>query len=122
MKLSKEGFFTFLVDQRVRKPEIVKAIEEQFDVKVMSIKTANFKEQVKRQRRGRGYFTLSGYKKAVVTLKKGQKIDLFSPAAEEEEVTVTTAEGEPVTQIKEKKSLLKGTKIKVEKVKTKKSK
>lgn len=112
MKLAKSGWYTFVVSRDVRKPVIAKAVEEQFGVNVLAVKTANFKDEVKRQRGKRGYFTVSGYKKAMVALKKGQKIDLF---VAEEPVAVETAEGLP--EVKEKKSLLRKTKIKIEKEK-----
>lgn len=108
MKLAKDGFYTFLVEKMARKLAIKKAIEHQFHVKVINISTANFKDQTKQQRRVRSTFVVPGYKKAVVKLKKGQKIGLF----EAEAAQVETAEAE--TQVKEKKSLLKGTKVKIE--------
>lgn len=58
---------------------------------------------------------LKASKKALVKIKPGQKIALFEAAPEEKEVKVTTVEGEQVATIKEKKSLLKGTKVKIEK-------
>lgn len=108
MKMAKEGWFTFLVDRSTRKPVIRKAVEELFGVEVVAIKTANFKDIVKMQRSRRGSFTQSGFKKAVVALKPGQKIGLF--AAEEAKPDV-----EPKEVVKEKKSLLKQTKVKIEK-------
>lgn len=107
MKLAREGWYTFLVDRKARKPEIARVIEKQFAVNVVGIKTANLKAEQKRQRSFRGYFTTPAFKKAVVQLKEGQKLGLF----ETEKAEVETAE-EPV---KEKKSLLKGTKVKIEK-------
>lgn len=113
-KLSKEGIFTFLVAQSARKDEIKKAVESEFDVKVVSVKTVNYKEKSKSQRSRKGYFTVPGFKKAMILLKKGQKIGLF--AQESVKTEVTTAQSETV---KEKKSLLKGTKVKIEKGKKK---
>lgn len=108
MKMAASGWYTFLVDKDARKPVIAKAIEEQFSVNVVGIKTMNYKEQKKMQRGKRTYFTVSGYKKAVVSLKTGQTIGLFiKEEAKKEE--------KPVEKIKEKKSLLKGTKVKIEK-------
>lgn len=106
-KLAKDGLFTFLVDKQMRKPVIARQIEDQFKVDVVSIKTINLKSKTKMQRGRRGYFIVPGTKKALVQLKKGQKISLF-----ETEVKVETAENDVV---KEKKSLLKGTKVKIEK-------
>lgn len=108
-KLSKDGMFTFLVARSARKDEIKKAIEEKFDVKVVAVKTANFIEKSRQQRSRKGYFTVPAFKKAIVLLKKGQKIGLFT---QEVKAEVTTAETETV---KEKKSLIRGTKVKIEK-------
>ena len=109
-KLSKVGVFTFLVEKSARKDEIRKAVEEKFEVKVIAVRTANFIAKTKSQRSRKGYFTVPEYKKAMVLLKKGQKIGLF--AQESVEAEVTTAES---SKVKEKKSLLKGTKVKIEK-------
>lgn len=116
-KLSQEGVFTFLVANLARKDEIKKAVEKEFEVKVVAVRTANFKEKTKSQRSRKGSFTVPGFKKAMVVLKKGQTIGLFSQ--ESEGAKVTTAETETV---KEKKSLLRGTKVKIEKKETKESK
>lgn len=110
MKMAKEGWYTFLVEKSARKPVIAKAVEDQFGVDVVAIKTANFKEENKTQRSRKGRFTLPGFKKAVVALKKGQKIGLFTA---EEPVKVETAEG--LGEVKEKKSLLRKNKVKIEK-------
>lgn len=116
-KLSKESVFTFLVANLARKDEIKKAVEREFAVKVVAVRTANFKKKTKLQRSRKGSFTIPGFKKAMVVLKKGQTIGLFSQ--ESGEAKVTTAETETV---KEKKSLLRGTKVKIEKKETKENK
>jgi large subunit ribosomal protein L23 len=77
MKLASRGIYTFLVARNSRKPEIIKTVEEKFGVKVVAIKTANYKDEIKSQRGRRGSFCISGFKKAVVELEKGQKIALF---------------------------------------------
>lgn len=107
---AKDGYFTFLVDRAARKQEIAKAIEKKFEVKVIDINTLNYKDQTKQQRKVRLSYNIPGYKKVVVKLKDGQKIALFEA---EKTAEVETAENEP--KVKEKKSLLKGTKVKIEK-------
>lgn len=99
MKLAGGGLYTFLVQAGIRKPEIAKEVVQKFGVEVLSVKTLNLKAEKKM------------LKKALVQVKKGQKIDLFD-AEVPKEAEVTTAETE---QIKEKKSFLKGTKVKIEK-------
>ena len=98
----KQGWLSIVSEEYPKK-----AVENQFSVKVVSVKTVNLSGQTKMQRTRRGWFETHDIKKAYVTLKKGQKINLFMP----EEVKVEKAEDE----IKEKKSLLKGTKVKIEK-------
>lgn len=111
MKLVKDGYFTFLVDKDARKEDVVKSVKALFAVDPVSIKVANYKGEVKLRRNRKGYTKTSGYKKAMVQLKKGQKINIFQPV--EEKVEIKTVEGEVIT--KEKKSMLTGTKVKIEK-------
>lgn len=108
MKLAKTGLYTFLVDKSVTKNKIAQMVESYFKVDVLEVKTLNYKDQVKLQRSRKGMYKQAGFKKAVVRVKSGQKIDIFE--AEE-------AEKEEENQIKpkEKKSLLSGTKVKIEK-------
>ncbi|TSC64729.1 MAG: large subunit ribosomal protein L23 [Microgenomates group bacterium Gr01-1014_93] len=113
MKLTENSLFTFLVGKTVNKLQIAKAVRESFNVDVLSVKTINVKRERKMQRRVRGYYFKPGYKKAIVELKKGQKIAIFETPKKEEAV-VTTAEGEPIV-LKERKDILRRTKVKVEK-------
>lgn len=115
MGLIKGGFYTFEIGSNVTKQQIEKVVKAKFSVDVISVKTINLPKKRKMQRSRKGYFSTSGMRKAIVQLKKGQKIALFESSQPEEEAEVKTAEGEPVTKVKEKKSLLKGTKVKIEK-------
>lgn len=105
MKLASQGMYTFIVDKDARKPAIIQAVESQFNVNVTAVKTATFKDEKKTRRGKRGYFMTGGYKKAIVGLKDGQKIALFE---------TETAKSEEKEEVEEKKSLLKGTKVKIE--------
>jgi len=65
--------YTFKVDRRARKTQIKEAIEEIYNVKVEKINVVNIPPKKKNYRfRIEGY--KSGYKKAIVTLKEGDKI------------------------------------------------
>jgi len=77
-----EGKFTFIVDRTASKESVAKCIEELFDVNVLFINIANVVGKVKRSKKGLG--KRADYKKAVITLKKGQKIDLFEIEKPEE--------------------------------------
>ena len=74
-QIAKEnGQYTFKVDPKANKTEIKSAIEKIFNVKVSSIKTMN--EKPKKRRVGRYSGMSNRSKKAIVTLKDGQTIDL----------------------------------------------
>lgn len=113
MNLVKQNFYTFEVDKNATKHAIAKLVAKKFAVDVLEVRTVNLPKKLKAQRTRKGYFEVAGRKKAIVKIKSGQKIPLFEQAPQED-VTVTTAEGEKLTTVKEKKSLLKGTKVTIE--------
>ena len=65
----------FEVDRRANKIEIKKAVGTIFKVQVETVRTMNY--QGKRKRLGRTMGRRRHWKKAVVTLKPGQKIEFF---------------------------------------------
>ncbi|MEE9186812.1 MAG: 50S ribosomal protein L23 [Bacteroidota bacterium] len=71
--------YAFEVDQNANKIEILKAIEKKFQVTVTSVRTMNVKGKRRAQftRRGRFEGHTTGWKKALVTLKEGDKIEFF---------------------------------------------
>ena len=69
------GKYAFLVDKKINKPQIAKAIESIYRVKVLSVNIINKKEKIKSLGRSKG--KVPGHKKAIVTLKKGHKIDVM---------------------------------------------
>jgi large subunit ribosomal protein L23 len=76
---SDETKYGFLVNPKANKIEIEKAIEKKFDVHVESVRTINHYGKKKTQFRKSGRFVGKSpkFKKAIVTLKKGEKIELF---------------------------------------------
>ena len=72
--LSEFNKVVFKVSRGANKSSIKKSIEKIFKVKVIKINTVNLKGKVKLVRNKKAF--KSGYKKAIVTLKKGQSIDL----------------------------------------------
>ena len=72
--LSEQNKTVFKVHDSVNKKIIKKNIEKIFKVNVVKINIINQKTKQK-MKQGRKSFR-SGYKKAIVTLKKGQSIDL----------------------------------------------
>ena len=75
MDLLADNKYTFIVAGKANKTEIKNAIQNIFDVKVEKIYTMNVKGKPKRLGRFEG--RTSDRKKAIVTLKPGQKIRLF---------------------------------------------
>ena len=72
--LSSQNKVVFQVVKSADKKNIKKSIEKIFKVNVTKINIINKKQRIK-VARGRKV-KVSGYKKAIVTLKKGQNIDL----------------------------------------------
>lgn len=82
MTIQSEKFnrFGFIVDRRANKLQVKQAVEQMYNVVVTDVNTVNYMGKVK------GRFTKSGYlvgrenhyKKAIVTLKDGDKIDFYS--------------------------------------------
>ncbi|OGE37765.1 50S ribosomal protein L23 [Candidatus Daviesbacteria bacterium RIFCSPLOWO2_01_FULL_39_12] len=112
MKLADQNLYTFEVDKDATKDQIARWVADKFSVKVLKVKTINVKGETKSQRRIRKFYKTTGFKKAYVQVKKGDKIALFETP--KEEAVVTTVEGEPI-KLKEKKDLLGRTKVRVEK-------
>jgi len=71
--------YGFVVSVDANKIEIAKAIKEKFNVDVVDVNTIKYKGKTKTQftRRGRFSGKTPQYKKAIITLKEGQSIDLF---------------------------------------------
>jgi large subunit ribosomal protein L23 len=74
--------FGFVVAVDANKIQIAKAIKEKFSVDVTSVNTVTYKGKKRTQFTKKGRFTgrTPKYKKAVVTLKEGQTIDIFGQA------------------------------------------
>jgi large subunit ribosomal protein L23 len=65
----------FEVDRRANKIEIRKAVEKVFKVQVEDVRTMNYRGKTRRM--GRSVGRRPHWKKAIVTLKPGQKIEFF---------------------------------------------
>ena len=64
----------FKVDKKANKKSIKKNVEKIFKVNVTKVNIINMRGKIKLVRNRKAY--KSGYKKAIITLKKGQSIDL----------------------------------------------
>ena len=73
-----EGKYTFRVDDRAHKTQIARAVEEIFDVSVAQVRTSKVRSKPKRRNLQRG--RTRSWKKAVVQLAPGERIELFEGA------------------------------------------
>jgi large subunit ribosomal protein L23 len=78
-ELGEKRQYAFEVPVDMNKIEVLKAVEKKFSVKVTSVRTMTIKGKRKTQmtRRGRFEGRKKSWKKAIVTLKEGDKIDYF---------------------------------------------
>ena len=67
--------YTVVADRLATKPQIRQAVQELFKVKVVKINTLNVRGKARRKRTAQAGVT-SSWKKAIVTLKDGDKIIL----------------------------------------------
>jgi large subunit ribosomal protein L23 len=70
-----EGKYTFRVDDRAHKTQVAQAVEEVFGVGVAAVRTS--KVRAKPKRRGLTKGRSRSWKKAVVQLRPGERIELF---------------------------------------------
>lgn len=72
-RLSVENQYVFLVDPSANKHSVKQEVQKRYDVQVVQVDMTKLKGKVKRFRNR--FSTRAGLKKAVVTLKEGQKIE-----------------------------------------------
>lgn len=104
--------YSFIVQKNIDKNSFAKLCENLFNINTISVNSMNYKGKEKLTKRVKG--RRANFKKIILTLKKGQKIDLFE---------VETQEEKPTSQnkIKKEKIVNKKTESDVEvKIKTKK--
>jgi large subunit ribosomal protein L23 len=71
--------YSFLVDRGANKHDVRLAVESAFKVKVTGVRTLITRGKIKRV--GKSMGKRSNYKKAIVTLKEGDTIELFEGGA-----------------------------------------
>ena len=74
---SELGQYVFEVSRRANKVEVKRAIEEIFDVPVVAVNSTNVPAKASRRRGRRRVVRHSQWKKAVVTLAEGQRLDIL---------------------------------------------
>lgn len=84
LALANKGWYTFAVDKLARKEQIAKDVEKNYKVKVTQVRTIAMHGKVRRS--GKRMLTVRkpDWKKALVTLAKGQTIEAFTVVPEGE--------------------------------------
>ena len=72
--------YTFEVAPDATKPEIAHAVETLFHVRVVAVRTMNFRGKTRRARFARIVGRRPAWKKAIVTLAPGESLDLVETA------------------------------------------
>jgi large subunit ribosomal protein L23 len=72
----KHNQYVFRVAQHANKLQIKHAIEKLFGKKVLGVNTCNYGGKRRRNQRNAGFGWTPSWKKAIVTLKEGDKIEL----------------------------------------------
>jgi large subunit ribosomal protein L23 len=75
-----EGKYTFRVDQRAHKTQIAHAVEEIFGVGVVAVRTSQVRAKPKRRNLAQPVGKTRGWKKAIVQVAPGERIELFEGA------------------------------------------
>ncbi len=75
----KQRQYSFIVDKNATKHEVANAVASLFKVTVEDVRTAIMRGKIKRI--GKNIGQRSNFKKAFVTLKEGDKIELFEGGA-----------------------------------------
>ncbi len=75
----KQRQYSFVVDQEATKLDVARAVSTLFKVTVENVRTAIMRGKIKRV--GKSMGKRSNFKKAFVTLKEGDKIELFEGGA-----------------------------------------
>ncbi|BDX38236.1 50S ribosomal protein L23 [Tenuifilaceae bacterium CYCD] len=77
---NKVSQYGFIVDKKANKLQIKRAIEDLYGVTVDSVNTIRYAGKLKTRYTKAGYLVghTNSFKKAIVTLKNGEKIDFYS--------------------------------------------
>ena len=84
MMSAQKGWYTFATTKQVRKETIAGEIKKLFKVDVVNIRSIAMHGKVRRAGKSSRSLKREDWKKAIVQLKKGQKIDVFDVVPQQE--------------------------------------
>ncbi len=78
--LEKLNKYSFVVEKQANKLQIKKAVEELYNVSVSEVNTVNYLGKLKSRNTKAGVISgrKNSYKKAIITIASGEKIDFYS--------------------------------------------
>ncbi len=82
LSLAPRGWFSFAVAEKARKNQIAGAIEKQYKVNVIGVRTSMMPAKTRKAGRSGRTIHVMQWKKALVQLKSGQHIDAFEISEE----------------------------------------
>ena len=88
LTLAASGWYTFVVDRDADKGAIARAIADFYTVKVVGVRVSSMHGKIRRVGKLMRPAQKSDWKKAMVRLDKGQKIDAFEVIGKEERKSV----------------------------------
>ena len=88
LTLAARGWYTFVVAGGAAKPAIAQSVSQLYKVTVVSVRTVSMHGKVRRVGKMSKYVQKADWKKALVRLVKGQKIDAFEVTGEQVEKPV----------------------------------
>ncbi len=77
MRQTAQNKYTFEVNKKATKKQIKRAVQKTFGVDVLNVQTINVKGKAVRRGPRRVLKKKSDWKKAIVTLKEGDKVEVF---------------------------------------------
>ncbi|MCX8008458.1 MAG: 50S ribosomal protein L23 [Patescibacteria group bacterium] len=83
LNIAQQGWYTFAVEKSLRKEEIRRIIKQLFSVDVVSVRSIRMHGKTRRVGRSLRTILRPDWKKAIVQLKKGQKLDMFDVKQEQ---------------------------------------
>ena len=101
MGLAARGWYTFAVAKHARKERIIKEVEAMYHVEVLCVRTVAMHGKVRRTGKKMTPAHRPDWKKAIVQLKAGQKIDAFEISTQPADVKAMAGkEPEKVQEVK----------------------
>lgn len=77
LSFASRGWYTFAVDVHARKEDIVRELKQAYNVDVTEVRTMRMPSKTRKVGRKMTTVTKSEWKKAMVQLKQGQKLDIY---------------------------------------------